>query len=225
MALIIGRQCHNLVAQTTRKLSMKPENLLRTLMLVLTALALTACASKAPPTQWRSESFTGKVDNILIIGVSSNADRRYTFETSFVEALAANNTRAIPSRDLLRTSINLRRELVEKAIEGQQVGAVLITRVAATKEKETYHLPEGYDYQSSGDGYYDTALQETNKGYYANEKLLILESRLFDVASGEMIWSMHSGATANDKPREIIKELIKLTIDKLASSGLIATNP
>jgi hypothetical protein len=204
---------------------MKHIKSLCTLTLVLAVLALTACASKPPVTQWQSESFNGRVDNILIIGVSSNADRRYTFETSFVEALAANNTRAIPSRDLLRTSINLRREIVEKAIEGQQVGAVLITRVVGIKEKETYHLPEGYDYQNSDDGYYDAALQETNKGYYANEKLLILESRVFDTASGEMIWSMHSGATANEGPRKIIQELIQLTIKNLASSGLIGPNP
>jgi hypothetical protein len=204
---------------------MKQAKLLRSFTLILAALTLTACASSPPVTQWRSEGFSGKVDNILIIGVSSNADRRYTFETSFVEALAANNTRAIPSRDILRTSINLRREIVEKAIEGQQVGAVLITRVAGTKEKETYHLPDGYDYEASDDGYYDTALQETNKGYYADEKLLILESRLFDTESGKMIWSMHSGATADDKPRVIIKKLIQLTIENLASSGLIDTKP
>ena len=204
---------------------MKQAKLLRSITLILTALTLTACASSPPVTQWRSESFSGKVDDILIIGVSTNADRRFTFETSFVETLAANNTRAIPSRDLLRTSINLRREIVEKAIEGQQVGAVLITRVVGTKEKETYHLPDGYDYQASDDGYYDVALQETNKGYYADEKLLILESRLFDATSGEMIWSMHSGATANDKPRDIIKQLIQLTTGNLASSGLISTKP
>ena len=204
---------------------MKQAKLLRSITLVLVALTLTACASSPPVTQWRSESFSGKVDNILIIGVSSNADRRYTFETGFVEALAANNTRAIPSRDLLRTSINLRREIVEKAIEGQQVGAVLITRVAGTKEKETYHLPDGYDYQASDDGLYDVALQETNKRYYADEKLLILESRLFDATSGEMVWSMHSGATANDKPQIIIKKLIQLTIQNLASSGLIDSKP
>jgi hypothetical protein len=97
--------------------------------------------------------------------------------------------------------------------------------VAGTKEKETYHLPDGYDYQASGDGYYDIAFQETNKGYYADEKLLILESRLFDTASGEMIWSMHSGAAANDKPKIIIKKLIQSTIENLASSGLINTKP
>ena len=138
---------------------MKQAKLLRSITLILAVLTLTACASSPPVTQLRSESFSGKVDNILIIGVSSNADRRYTFETSFVEALAASNTRAIPSRDILRTSINLRREIVEKAIEGQQVGAVLITRVVGTKEKETYHLPDGYDYEASDDGYYDIALQ------------------------------------------------------------------
>ncbi len=204
---------------------MKPTKSLHTIILALTALALTACATTPPVVEWRSDSFTGKLDDILIIGVSENAERRYTFETKFVEVLAANKTRAIPSRNLLTSSINLRREVVEKAIEGQQVGAVLITRIAGVKEKETYKLQDNYDYERADSGYYDSALQETNKGYYANEKLVLLETRLFDAASGKLIWSLQSGATAETEPKKIIKELIELTVKTLADSGLIAAKP
>jgi len=204
---------------------MKPTRSLHTIILALTALALTACASSPPIVEWRRESYTNKVDNILIIGVSENAERRYTFENTFVDVLAANKIRAIPSRNLLTSSINLRREIVEKAIEGQPVDAVLITRVAGVKEKETYQLPENYDYQRADSGYYDSALQETNKGYYANEKLLLLETRLYDTASGEMIWSLQSGSLAEAKPKKIIEDLIQLTVRTLADSGLIAAKP
>jgi len=204
---------------------MKPTRSLHTIILALTALALTACATSPPVVEWRSESFTSKVDDILIIGVSEDAERRYTFETRFVEALAANKTRAIPSRKLLTSSINLRRDIVEKAIEGQQVGAVLITRIAGVKEKETYQLQDDYDYERADSGYYDNALQETNKGYYANEKLVLLETRLFDTASGKLIWSLQSGATAETEPKKIIAELIELTVRTLANSGLIAAKP
>jgi hypothetical protein len=205
---------------------MKQSKSIRILAFVLTILMFTACASKPPVSQWSSDDFSGSVDNILIIGVSSNADRRYTFENSFVDALAANNTKAISSRTLLPSSLNLRRDIVEKAIEGKQLGAVLLTRVAAVKEKETYHLPSGYDYQSAGDGYYDIALQETNKGYYASERLLILETLLYDTASGDLIWTMHSGTAVDGKSEEeIIKQQIQLTIKNLASSGLIGSKP
>jgi len=100
---------------------MKPTSPLYTIILALTTLALTACANKPPPVEWRSKSFSGKVDDIMVIGVSENAERRFTFETSFVKALQANQTRAMPSREILTTSINLTREIVEKAIEGKQV--------------------------------------------------------------------------------------------------------
>jgi hypothetical protein len=204
---------------------MKPTSPLLTIILALTALALTACANKPPPVERRSKSFSGKVDDIMVIGVSENAERRFTFETSFVKALAANQTRAMPSREILTSSINLTREIVEKAIEGQQVGAVLITRIAGVKEKETYQLQDDYDYERADSGYYDIALQETNKGYYANEKLVLLETRLFDTASGKLIWSLQSGATAETEPKKIIKELIELTVTTLSKSGLIAAKP
>ena len=197
---------------------MKPTKSLHTIILALTLLALTACATSKPSVEWRNEGFTGKVDNILIIGVSENADRRYTFENTFVEVLAANKTSAIPSRNLLPSSINLRRELVEKAIEGQQVGAVLITRVAGARETETNSIRD----RDRNYIYYNIIRRNTNTANSDEHRLFTLESKLYDTASGELIWSMQSETMADAKPKEIIENQIRLTTRALANSGLIA---
>jgi hypothetical protein len=200
---------------------MKPTKSLHTIILALTLLALTACATSKPSVEWRNESFTGKVDNILIIGVSEDAERRYTFENTFVEVLAANKTRAIPSRNLLTSSINLRRELVEKAIEGQQVDAVLITRVAGARETKTNSIRDsGRSYF-----YYNIIPRERDTEHPDEHRLFTLESRLYDTASGELIWSMQSETMADAKPKEIIEKQIQLTTRALANSGLIAAKP
>ncbi len=200
---------------------MMPTKSLYTIILALLLLALTACATSKPSVEWRNESFTGKVDNILIIGVSENAERRYTFENTFVEVLAANKTRAIPSRNLLTSSINLRREIVEKAIEGQQVGAVLITRVAGARETETNSIPD-----SDRDYFYFNIIPgNTNREYSDEHRLFTLESDLYDTASGELIWSMQSETMADAQPKEIIEKQIRLTTRALVSSGLIAAKP
>jgi len=200
---------------------MMPTKSLYTIILALLLLALTACATSKPSVEWRNESFTGKVDNILIIGVSENAERRYTFENTFVEVLAANKTRAIPSRNLLTSSINLRREIVEKAIEGQQVGAVLITRVAGARETETNSTPD-----SDRDYFYFNIIPgNTNREYSDEHRLFTLESDLYDTASGELIWSMQSETMADAQPKEIIEKQIRLTTRALVSSGLIAAKP
>ena len=197
---------------------MKPTKSLHTIILTLTLLALTACATSKPSVEWRNEGFTGKVDNILIIGVSENADRRYTFENTFVEVLAANKTRAIPSRNLLPSSINLRREIVEEAIEGQQVGAVLITRVAGARETETNSIRD----RDRSYFYYNIIPRKTNTANSDEHRLFTLESKLYDTASGELIWSMRSETMADAKPKEIIENQIRLTTRALANSGLIA---
>ena len=201
---------------------MKPTKLPCTITIALVALALTACASNKPIGEWRNQSFTGVVDNILIIGVSSNSERRYTFENKFVAALAANNTRAIASYKILDSSLNLRREIIEKTIEGQQVGAVLITRLVGVRAQEVYSLPDDYDYQRSFYGYYDNALQETNRGTYTERTLLTLETSLYDTASGELIWSMQSERMDASTPRKNIEAQIKLTTETLLNQGLIA---
>lgn len=200
---------------------MKPTTSLHTIILVLTLLALTACATSKPSVQWRSENFTGKVDNIMIIGVSENAERRYTFENTFVEVLAGNNTRAIPSRNLLTSSINLRREVVEKAIEGKQVGAVLITRVVGVRETETNNMTDN----NSASVYYNIIRRETNSEKPDEHRLFTLESRLYDTASGQLIWSMRSETMADAKPKQNIEDQIRLTTSALADSGLIAAKP
>jgi len=200
---------------------MKPTKSLHTIILALTLLVLTACATSKPSVEWRSESFTGKVDNILIIGVSEDAERRYTFENTFVEVLAANKTRAIPSRNLLTSSINLRRETVEKAIEGQQLGAVLITRVVGARNTETNNSSS----RNRNSIYYNIIRRQTNRGYSDVHRLFTLESQLYDTASGELIWSMRSETMADAKPKQTIENQIRLTTRALAKSGLIAAKP
>ena len=101
------------------------------------------------------------------------------------------------------------------------MGAVLITRVAGARETETNSTPASdRDYV-----YYNLIRRETNQAYPDEHKLFTLESRLYDTASGELIWSMRSETMADAKPKEIIENQIRLTTRALANSGLIAAKP
>ncbi len=124
---------------------MNQTRFLKTITLILTALAITACANTRPVGEWSSEQFTGKLNNILIIGVTSRSTRRRVFEDKFVAELAALQVSATPSYKLITSSVNLTREVVENAIKGQGMGAVLVTRLAGIKEKEVYSQPNNKD--------------------------------------------------------------------------------
>lgn len=196
----------------------------RSLALILTAILVTACATASKPVgEWRSESFSGQVNNILIIAVTARSTRRRVFEDRFVAGLKAVSVDAVPSYTLLESSLELTRDIVVRAIEGQNMGAVLVTRLVGIKDKEVYKLPAGYDDDRGYIGYYNHAWKETNTGYYSQYKIFTLETNLYDTASEQLIWSMQSEAMDASQPREIIEAQIKLAIDTLAKQGLIAT--
>lgn len=196
---------------------------LRSFAIVFTLFLITACATGAKPIgEWRSESFSGQVNNILIIGVTSRSTRRRVFEDNFVNGLAAFNVKAVPSYTLLESSLELTRDIVERAIKGQNLGAVLVTRLVGIKDKQVYKLPANYDDNRGYIGYYDHAWKETSTGYYSQYKVFTLETTVYDTASGELIWSMQSETVEASQPRQMIEDQIQLTIDTLSKRGLIA---
>lgn len=196
--------------------------ILRAFATTLMTILLAACAATAKPVgEWRDDSFSGKLNNILVIGVTSRSTRRRVFEDEFVQVLATNKTRAVPSYKLLESSMELTRGIVERAIKGQGLGAVLVTRLVGIKEEQTYRLPANYQDDRGYMGYYNHAWKETSGGYYAQHKIFTLETTLYDVASGKLVWSMQSEAMDASQPRQIIEDQISLAIETLVGHGLI----
>jgi hypothetical protein len=216
-----GRKTSNPINESTRSLSMNQIMSLKMFTLTLAALILAACANTGPIGEWRDETFSGKLNNILIIGVTSRTDRRRKFENKFVEQLATLKVNATPSHELITSSLYLSRKVVENAIKGQNIAAVLVTRLVGIKEKEVYRQPDNQDENLSYFKYYDNAFHQTNDGYYEQYRVVTLETNLYDTQSGELVWSMQSETMDSSRPARVIEDQIKLTISTLARQGLI----
>jgi len=98
---------------------MKFSALQHSIILALVALVVSACSSSKPIGEWRSDNFSGTLDNFLIIGVTSQSARRRVFEDTFVGGFATLKVSATPSYKLLESSLELDREIVTKAIRGK----------------------------------------------------------------------------------------------------------
>ena len=199
--------------------------LLKFIILILTALVITACTSTGPIGEWRKEGFSGKLDDILVIGVTSRSTRRRVFEDKFVEEFAALGINATPSYELIESSMYLSREIVEKAIQGRNLGAVVVTRLAAIKEAEVYQPPDDQDENLSYFSFYDKAFHQQDRGTTSSYGVLTLETNLYDTQSGELVWSMQSEAIDASQPRHIVEEYIALATKTMAKRGLIKANP
>jgi hypothetical protein len=200
---------------------MKSTTPIRVILFVFTALVLSACATKRPAMEWRDEGYSAALDNILIIAAIERSTRRRVYEDEFVEALEAIKVEATPSYELMTTSMTISRETVEAAIKGQNIDAVLVTRLLGVKEEEVYHPPTHYDHHRSYHRYYTHALESDNRAYYRRFKVLTLETNIYDAATKELVWSMQSESIEPSVPRNLIEEQIALTIQTLQARGLI----
>ena len=165
--------------------------------------------------------FAGQFDNFLIIGATSNADQRGMFENKFVEALRSENIVALPSYKLIYDTRELSREVVETAIKGKDINAVLITRLIALKQEEVYRRTENRDEDLNYFTFYEGALSQSEDGYTAEFDVLTLETRVYDVLSGLMVWTMQSRNVEPSAARDVIHNQIQLTIDTLRDQGLL----
>ncbi|MCP4334661.1 MAG: hypothetical protein GY785_18565 [Gammaproteobacteria bacterium] len=201
---------------------MKLRTSLRMTCLLLTGLILGACASTRPILEWRDEGFSGQLNHILVIAAMDEVTHRHSIEDGYVEALTAIPVTAVPSYTLIDNDLELSRETVDAAIEGQGFDAVLVTRLLGVEEVEEYQPPVTYDHYRSYHRYYQRSLDYSSPGYYRKYKILRLETNLYDTATQELIWSMQSETIDPSAPQDVIKAQILLTIERLTRGGLIA---
>ena len=117
--------------------------------------------------------------------------------------------------------MELSRVAVAKAIEGKDLGAVLVTRMVGIRDRETYQRSRDEDKEMNYFTFYDNALEKANDGYYSQFRVFTLETNLYDAASGEMVWSMQSEVMDASRPRHVIEEQIKLTIKMMKSQDFL----
>ena len=190
--------------------------------LAAAALALAACATTRPANEWRNDSIEASIDKVLVIAAIQRSTQRRVYEDEFTSALEARGVTATPGYTLMTASTEVTRESVEQAIRGQDIDAVLVTRLLGIEDVEVYKPPPRHTHHRRYYGYYSHAMTETGAGYYRRFKVLTLETNLYDTHTRELVWSMQSESIEPTAPRTVINEQIDLTIERLQAQGLLA---
>lgn len=185
---------------------------------------LAGCATTEPLGEWRQPGFGGKIENILVIGVTSRSTRRRVYEDKFVEALGAAGVEASPSYRLITSTLKLSRETIEAAIRGQDIGGVLVTHLVGVDEKQVYQLPDGDEEARNYFSYRDRAWEQVESGYHRQYRRFTLETNLYDANSGELVWSMQSVVMDASRPRHVIEDQIRLAVESMLRQGIIESD-
>jgi hypothetical protein len=204
---------------------MKMRGVLAAGVMMVVAALLSSCASTSLLTSWADPEAAGKgIDKCLVIGVSNNTVARRQFEDTFVAQLQKMGETAMPSYPLLPNAAEINEQTVAPIIDRNQIGHVLVVRVVDKKTVTTYVPPStttsyygGYpsyypSYYGSWSGYYGHHYSTvTTPGYTYDTQYVNLETNVYDIRSGKLIWSglteTEIGSQINAQMQELVQVL------------------
>lgn len=190
--------------------------------------ALCGCATTELTNTWKDPQYAGgAVKKVMVVGISTQAGVRRTFEDTFAEILKTNGVEVVPSHTLVPQDGPMPEDRLRAAVVQSGADAVLITRMV---ERETEILitpaapmpaPAGlrrYGYS----GYYSSAWY----GYYEPSTVrqygyLIAETTLFTGDNPEPVWTGTTRTMESKDIRGATEGFAKPVIAALKKEGLI----
>jgi hypothetical protein len=202
----------------------------RSLLLVVALSALSACQKTTTtiPLSWRNPAYeNGGFEKLFVIGVGKDDGTRRLFEDRFAKAIALEGAAAQASWGHLPQSERLSAKQIRGAIDGDDFDGVLITRLLGINQSEEYVPPSthtvpttyyGYGYY----GYYGTSYEIVHQpGYYKTNTTFRLETNLYSVATGDLVWSGQSDTVNPESITDVIDSMTSAVAKKLKAEKLI----
>ena len=186
--------------------------------LVAGLLLMPACAPKTKMvSSWKSPDFrSGSVKKVFVLGVAADSSLRRFYEDSFVASIEKSGITAVPGYTSIPDPRTLDREALEKKFRAEGYTHVLATRIVDQKTIETYVPPQvttvgvaAPGYYGSWYGYYSVGYTTVvSPGYVVRDEVYSLETNLWDVASGERVWTGLSQTWVGESPEANLKAVI-----------------
>ncbi|HET6365222.1 MAG: hypothetical protein ACM30F_03870 [Nitrospirota bacterium] len=172
------------------------------ILAVAVSILLAACATTKFTSVWKDETYQGHPAKIMVIGVSNTPAIRKLFEDEFVKELKDHETGAIVSYTALPDqSLADKGAIITKA---KEVGAdtVLITKAVSRRT-------------GTGGGPWEVY----------QEEYVDTETSIYDVKSGELVWTASSETWVNENASEMsrIREFVKVIVKRLSEQKLVKT--
>ena len=206
---------------------------LKTIAILLLVVVLSACSNTKFTKQWIDKDFDGQpYDDILVLVVDEKMGYRQDAENYIVQKLNEVGNNAMQSYDILRKTETIDENMIGKAIDGLQLDAVIVMYATGITEEE-YYVPtrrfgvySGYGYDHAHyDSFYDYYPHAFNyvyvPGYDNRHYVVTLETSLFDLNTGKMLWSAQSNTFAPESVDDVIHGITELSINELKTKKLL----
>ncbi len=211
---------------------------IRPIWAALLGLALCACATTTLDAVWKDSQYDNRLDKVLVMGVTENETIRKIFEDRFGEELQRYGVTGLSSYRMFPAVEQLDKDAVEEKVRGLGIDAILITRLVNKETVEIrhpetvrvddygrypYRNPYWYSpYYDRWDRYYDRSYDITRTPSYTSEvEVYTLETNLYDMQSGKLVWSALTETFAQGKISENVNDFVEVVTRSLDENGLL----
>ena len=200
-----------------------------TLVLIILTMSLTACSSTTMTTTWKDPDSQPlhfqKGDTVIALVMSPNEGVRRPAEDALAKELTSRgNIKGVPAYTIIPTA-DLRNETQAKAhIEGSGASGVVVMRVVEKSQKVTAPTPVyiGPRHRSFYGGYYGAGWGAAyGPGYLQTDTIYSIETRLYDLKQGKLVWVGQSDTYNPSNVESVIKEIVDEAVKELVKQGLI----
>jgi hypothetical protein len=177
---------------------------------LITLLVMTSCAPTTKLTSlWKDERYDKPLKKVMVIGVAEKPVNRRNFEREFTYQLKERGVDAVPSFQILPSEEMLEKDIIVSKIKELDIDTVLITSLT---DKRVVNTQVRY-YKVYAGSY---------RAVY-KDKLVSLETNLFDSKKENLIWSAMSDTFLKDgaNVNKEISKFIKVMIKQLSEDGLL----
>ena len=207
----------------------KPRNAL----LLIPLVGALACAPSVQMTgQWVDKELfqPGKYSSMFIAVLSQNLSVKQVFEDDIAAEASSRGIKAVKSGDIFKPNFTAENAGSKEAVVAkiQELGLETIFTVALKdKETTTRYVPGSVMYTPAPYyggywGYYsNTYATVYTPGYYTQDKTYFVESNLYEVASGKLLWSVQSEVINPGKVETVAEEYTSMLLDALNKEGLL----
>jgi len=183
------------------------------------ALLLSCAKGTTFTSVWKDDAYHGgKVNKVLVIGVSKKSEIRRIFEKEFVRQLKGMGVDGVASYTVLSSERMLEKGAILEQLRKAGADACLITQLIAREDAVAEKAPEDKDLTSQYPRSYNYS---QNRRYIMEDDAVSLKTNLYETASEKLIWSALSETFKRGTDEENIKGLIEKITAKLSKQGLL----
>jgi len=198
-------------------------------VILSTLIILNCCTSTSHVRSWTSkEDYERNFGKILVLGLVNRVSLRHDVEFALVDASKKFGLRAIDGMAVFPPALGKPFDDIERdRIHLQNIGFDAILTVAiidVTAERyirpENSYVPLVY-YDRFGNYYYRTYATVYKKGYFTVESKYFLETNLYELKNGSLIWFGRSYAFDPYELEKFIPAYAKRLFKELLEKGII----